>query len=155
MPTEELVESLWNVVTTAQIKTDLLKEINLLKVELSRTIPFDNENMQISYPILCKVLQNQGVILNNKISQSFLDALDNQVRDINELYVHVPAAVAQDMEKLENELVSWAKTNVNPNVIVNPSSSNNITAGITCSYRGIYKDLSLDKVLKARIYDQV
>lgn len=106
------------------------------------------ENIQTTYPMLYAVLIGLNYILDTKIDQELLNTITKLVEDLEEVLV------TSSVNSVDNvEMVEWLQRHVSNTAILNlETNPTEVTAGVKLCYKGWYKDLSLDRVIKEVVY---
>jgi len=156
MPTENLSETLLNVVTTTKIRDELFRELREVHTELLKKPHFTLQNTQTKYPIVVEILQKQGLEMSTGLDQQFVENVESFLKSLKEVVVHVPKHLSENsgenQEAFEKELALWKKDNIPAQSVVKVKADGKVTAGLMCSYGGQYRDFTLDKVIEDAIY---
>lgn len=149
MPTDNTAQRLVEIVKTTRQKQLLLSQIESLLNDLAKVNPPSLRDIQKNYPLVYKILAEQHPETNNNITQGKLLELKGALESLGELMLNAPSTVSDGMAEIA---YLWCKENVDPNILVNIIPSEKLTAGVTCSYKGQYRDFSLDKIVHHKIY---
>ena len=163
MPSDKVVKKLADIIKTDHRKNRLLVELEEISVARSK-IPqppqdgrqnFDYKN----YPELSQVVQELGDTLGMTFDQipaeGDLDKLKETLTKIPELVLEYPSELGETESQDSPELTGvlnqiHALTNVPTLVSAKPTGA--FVSGVALSYKGIYVNLSLDKLIKEKLY---
>lgn len=151
MPRENTAQALLNTVTTVEDRNNLLDEIERIEVELSKTQPFSHQDIQQSYPLMCEILKHSGEKLSSKIDQDFnntLSAVKQELKELNEVTVHTPVLTGESLKKLKSFLIEWVRSKIDSKAIVSLHPTADVVAGLAFSYKGEYRDLTIDNFIQ-------
>lgn len=141
MPTVESIRKISEIVKTTQNKNVLLAQIDFLSRLLSSVNAPKLEDVQNSYPTIYKILLG-------KITLEELSQLRKDLESIEELVVNVPVILPETVEELARQ---WCNQNASPEALVSIVRSESLVGGVTTSYKGQYRDLSLNKIISQKI----
>lgn len=163
MPSDKVVKKLADIIKTDHRKNRLLVELEEISVARSK-IPqppqdgrqnFDYKN----YPELDQVVSELGDVLGMTFDQipgeADLDKLKATLTKIPELVVEYPKKI----EYLTNEssqnttaLLDQITVAIGGPTIMFPKPTSDFLAGVALSYKGSYVNMSLDKLIKEKLY---
>lgn len=149
MPTDDTAQRLAEIVKTTRQKQQLISQIEDLLSDLAKVNPPSLASIQKNYPIVYKILMEQHPEPSNIITQEKLGKLKEALENLEELMLNAPSMTSDNIAQIAH---LWCKENVDPTALVNIIPSEKLTAGVTCSYKGQYRDFSLDKIVHHKIY---
>jgi hypothetical protein len=155
MPTEGTAQKLAGLVKTTQNKVTLINQIHSLITDLSEVIPPTIQDIQRIYPAINKILLECYPESGKKIEQKDLVRMlsdMNLLEEITFTFPRMPNTNATSSDIINDELCKWVTENVNDTVIVNCISSEEDVGGVTISYKGRFINLSLDRIIKKKVY---
>lgn len=144
MPTEDGQQKLAEIVKTADGRQRLVAQIDSLINAFSKINPPDAAEIQKNYPMVHEILPGAN--------QELLLKLKQDLQNLEEFTVNAPSAAQDQISEITHK---WCKNNVGDNILVNIVPSKEVLGGVTCSYKGRYRDFSLDKIIKEKVYAQI
>ncbi len=145
MPTDETLKKLAEIIKNDSGKNELVHQIDHLSQDLSKTNPPDTDYVQINYPLLYQAMSALSPDLNTTVNQQALEDIKHHLTNLQEIIVETPIDYP--------EIGLWVRTTVNPYALTTlRESDNEPLAGLKLSYQGNYEDLSLDKIIKDKVY---
>jgi len=150
MPTEDTAQKLAELVKTTQNKVTLIDQARSLINDLAKITPPSAQDIQNTYPFLYKILLECYPETSNNLEQKDLEQLLAQLDSLKEVTFNIPRAVVADT--LYDELYKWVVENIGAKLLINCTSSTEIMSGVSISYEGRFTNLSLDKIIKEKVY---
>lgn len=168
MPSDKVIKKLADIIKTSHRKNQLLLELEQFcrtGTKVTQETRGDGWNIDYkNYPLLNLVIQEMegglGSNVNQNISDETLQNLKELLANLTEIVVELPEDIKktnnlpgqEDMGKLD-DLESQLFSTVGETAIVTTTSAKNLTSGLTLSYKGKYVNLTLDKIIKDKVYD--
>jgi hypothetical protein len=146
MPTD--LEKLARFLGTKTAKTDLLDQIDLLSTELLTRMPYAVKDLAKNYSDTYGALTALNYESDTQVDQTTLDKLRGLADELEEVLITIPARTEGNPSICE-----WVLENVSPTAVVKYDKEDaNLTDGVKMAYHGWYKDYSLEKLIKEKLY---
>lgn len=150
MPTEDIASRLAELVKTTESKVLLTNQTHNLLNDLSKVAPPSTQDIQNNYPFLFKILLECFPETSKKLDQKDLTQLLSSLSALEKVTFTVPKTAITDT--LIYQLSAWISENIGAKLLIDCTSSTEIVGGVLVSHAGHFLDLSLDKVLKGKVY---
>ncbi|PIS22570.1 hypothetical protein COT50_01220 [candidate division WWE3 bacterium CG08_land_8_20_14_0_20_41_10] len=150
MPTENVAHKLAELVKTTDNKVLLMNQVHSLLTDLSKISSPSTQDIQNNYPFLSKILLECFPETSKKLEQKGLEALLVSLKSLEEIAFAVPGAVIADT--INRQLEMWTTENIGTGLLTKCSPSTEIVGGLLISHAGHFLNLSLDKIIKEKIY---
>ena len=141
MPIDSTLQKLAEVVKTTNDKEIFISQVESLIQAFSAVKRLEVKDVQKKYPDICKVLENPDI--------TQLVELKEHMEHMRELTVTVPGPAQKQATEVIN---AWRKENTEAGTITNLAATETIVGGVICSYKGQYRDFSLDKIIREKVY---
>lgn len=146
MPTD--LEKLARYLGTKTAKTDLLDQIDLLSTELLTHTSYTVKDLAKSYSNTHGALTALNYESGTQVNQTTLDKLRSLTNELEEVSITIPAETENNPSICE-----WVLENVSSTAIIKYDKEDaNLTDGVKMAYHGWYKDYSLEKLIKEKLY---
>lgn len=168
MPSDEVLKKLADIIKTTGRRDSLLAELE----EISRNgieqaqenqsarcfgnaNPFDQNKYPLFTLVAKELDEHLGINANQNSLEEVLEKLKNLLASMGELVVEVPESVTALQERDEksfNYLTEQIADVSDKPSLLSMRTSSDLISGLTLSYKGKYVNLSLNKLIKDKLY---
>lgn len=155
MPAENRVQKLVELVRTTQNRAAFVNQAHNLINDFSKVTPPSAQDIQSKYPILYKMLTEYYQEASKVFHQEDLTQLLTAMNSLEEVTFTLPLSIVPNTTSyttVVDALCRWTKENISDTALLNCMPSNELVGGVTIAYGGRCTNLSLDKLLKGRVY---
>ncbi|MBU0649652.1 hypothetical protein KJ605_00960 [Patescibacteria group bacterium] len=145
MPTEEALKKLAEIIKNDQLRTTLLLEIEAVTHRLAKPGTENPLNVQKEYPLFHRVVTELYPNSNNIFNHQQLTELKQQLARLPEVIVETAYSCP--------ELGEWVRAHVAPcGITTSRTTAHPPVAGVRISYQGRYEDMTLNRIIRDKVY---